>query len=426
MSANGLFRSPGGVTQARERPKEPLLALYQEIEGLCTSAIDPYEIAVHLEARGYNRYRVQKEFGLEGVFQLAEKLYELVPRDFPPIPKSSAILQTIKQLSARYLVVLATFSAILLFHLLGGEMGWPIAIWLLAWGQMGYSLVYHAEAELVPAKTSEVKTCVAFLGIIIATALSLLSSNPKDAFSGSVFWIGAMRALWGGEIKVAILCSVAASLGSCFGLGRMSLLSAGLVCISKFLTRSFWNGWQWLFHSLPKAVYPLLYGLGQGLFLYGVFGCLPFGVLLWIMALLVGWLFLFDLILHRLSVVLNRAFWRNVDLSAFFSDVRGIFWLSVTALSAPAVAGALFFFSSSPLHVYFLPSGLWTAITGAGVWLFSLGEKRQPAVILLAAGLATVVLQPWRIAIGVTAAILLSLCLFLKLRRPLSYGLWFL
>jgi len=426
MSARGLFRSAGEPVREDRRPEDPLLALYQRTRDLCTSAIDPYEIAVHLEAMGYNRYRVQKEFGLEGVFQLAEKLYALVPRDFPPVPRGIPPLETARQLVIRYLVVLSTFSAILFFHLRGGGMGWPVAIWLLAWGQMGYFLVYRAEAELTPPGIAEAKTSIALFGLGVASVLSFLSPNPGDTFSGSVFWVGAIRALWDGQVKTVVLCAAVAFLGVYLGLEKMSLLSAGILCMGRSLVRSCWNGWQWLLHSWPQALYPLLYGLGQGLFLYGAFHRLPFGVLWQIMVFLVVWLFLFDFALHRFGIAMNRALWGNASFAALFSKIKFVLLLCVVVLFLPLAVSLGLFLSAPPSYVPFLLSGFWAAVTGSGVFLFSLGEQKRPAMVLLAAGVAVAAFEALAIPVGIVATMISLLCLFSRLRQPLGYGLWFL
>ncbi len=426
MSAHGLFRSAGYPIRENEKPGDSLLVLYQRTRELCVSAIDPYEIAVHLEAMGYNRYRVQKEFGLDGVFQLAEKLYALVPRDFPPVPRGIPPLQTARQLAIRYLVVLSTFLAILFFHLRGGGMGWPVAIWLLAWGQMGYFLVYRAEAELAPPRTVEAKTSIALLGLGVAAVLSFMSPNPWDTFSGSVFWVGAIRAFWDGRVRTVVLSAIAAFLGAYLGLERISFLSAGLLSMGKFLVRSCWNGWQWLLHSWPRALYPFLYGLGQGLFLYGAFHRLSFEILWQIMVFLVAWLFFFDFALHRFGIALNRSLWGNTSFATLFSGIRSVLLLCIAILLLPLAVslGLLCFLSSA--YVPFLLSGFWAVITGSGVFLFSLGEQKRPAMVLFVAGVTIAIFEPLAILASVVAMGISLACLSLKLCQPLGYGLWFL
>jgi len=53
--------------------------LAQDLNQLCLEAVDAYELAAHVEALGYNRYRIQREFGLQGPFELGRRLFMRSP-----------------------------------------------------------------------------------------------------------------------------------------------------------------------------------------------------------------------------------------------------------------------------------------------------------------------------------------------------------
>lgn len=62
------------------RSRHPVAVLSREHDDLCTQATDPFEIAAGLEAAGVSDRRARTEYGVGSVFELAEVLYQLVPR----------------------------------------------------------------------------------------------------------------------------------------------------------------------------------------------------------------------------------------------------------------------------------------------------------------------------------------------------------
>ncbi|GEM_PF-230092 len=71
--------APPCWTGRERRSADPVKQLARSLNQLCLEAVDPYEIAAHLESLGYNRYRVRQEFGMDGPFDLARRLYQLTP-----------------------------------------------------------------------------------------------------------------------------------------------------------------------------------------------------------------------------------------------------------------------------------------------------------------------------------------------------------
>jgi acyl-coenzyme A thioesterase PaaI-like protein len=86
----GSTRPP---TQARRVPERrsraPLCRLTRDLDLLCTQAVDPLEIAAGLEAAGINDRQARTRFHAGSVFELAEQMFELVPRR--PITVNSAV-----------------------------------------------------------------------------------------------------------------------------------------------------------------------------------------------------------------------------------------------------------------------------------------------------------------------------------------------
>lgn len=72
--------APGPERPQQLRSTEPVAILTREHDELCTQAADRFEIAAGLEAVGFNDSQARQEYGLPSVFELAERMYELVPR----------------------------------------------------------------------------------------------------------------------------------------------------------------------------------------------------------------------------------------------------------------------------------------------------------------------------------------------------------
>ena len=60
--------------------RSPDFLLSREHDALCRNATDPLEIAAGLEAAGISDRHARASYGAATVFELAEKLYDQVPR----------------------------------------------------------------------------------------------------------------------------------------------------------------------------------------------------------------------------------------------------------------------------------------------------------------------------------------------------------
>jgi hypothetical protein len=67
------------TVQRDRRSRQPIAALSREHDVVCREAVDPAEIAASLEASGLNDRIARERYGVGGVFDLAEILYDLVP-----------------------------------------------------------------------------------------------------------------------------------------------------------------------------------------------------------------------------------------------------------------------------------------------------------------------------------------------------------
>ena len=61
------------------RSSSPLDRLSRRLNRVCSTAVDPYQIAAMLESDGLNDRIAREEYGFTDVFELADALYRRVP-----------------------------------------------------------------------------------------------------------------------------------------------------------------------------------------------------------------------------------------------------------------------------------------------------------------------------------------------------------
>jgi len=76
-SANGMAHSEAGLPNRRSTA--PIDVLSRRLNGVCTHAVSPLELAAALEAQGINDAISREKYGCDDVFALAGELYTRVP-----------------------------------------------------------------------------------------------------------------------------------------------------------------------------------------------------------------------------------------------------------------------------------------------------------------------------------------------------------
>ncbi len=124
---------PARRLDADERRNASLVAaLSRDQDEMCRHAVDAAEIAAGLEAIGLSDRSVRETYGVGGVFELAEILYELVPRRLTPgpLPRDQWAHPLRRHLTRGLLYALPTLPYLAALHLLGNELR-GVAILLL-------------------------------------------------------------------------------------------------------------------------------------------------------------------------------------------------------------------------------------------------------------------------------------------------------
>jgi hypothetical protein len=178
----------------RERRGDAALnQLARRLYQICRNAADPFELAAQLESLGYNRYRVNREFGLRSTFDLAERLFAITPRR-PRLatPQHSVASPFLWQVAS--LIVLAL--SLLLYRFLPTDFplksdftpNYGLFAWLLTWTLGGTYLMKSLEPA-DPKTKKRVLTLLLTVGLVgVGVAAWLNRPNFLEAVVGVLWW----------------------------------------------------------------------------------------------------------------------------------------------------------------------------------------------------------------------------------------------
>ncbi len=424
----------------RSRPEpDPIFPLVnrlaRDLDRMCREAVDPDELAAHLEARGYSAYRVRQEFGLGNTLELAARLFELTPRR--PVQRepalhswgrtSPAALPDKPTWMGRIAFFLAYVAALKLVSQ-AGQAGWGSILWLLAWPQVGLALFYRARSELDEAQAQGILLLLlAPVGIVVGL-MGVLLLHSVVLWAAGALWGAVAGFIWSGKPRHAL--AVAVTVGAAAWTG----LSAGwifVVALAVFIFLA-WRLWTvpsgealvWMARRWKEVAPYGLAGLGYGLLLLDLFGrassvSLP-GAVLFVFVILAS-----EFHIARFELQLVRLLWRESDEDRFIRQA-GVHLLAygaanllpfLAALSLPLVWGR-----DAPWLVPLLGFAFLGFVLSLGLAQMSLGGIAPTAgAFLLGGGLAFLGL-PFMIASALTAGVL-GLTLFFRLRWVATYAL---
>ncbi|SDF31059.1 hypothetical protein SAMN04488243_1404 [Thermus arciformis] len=420
MSARGSYRKP---VSAPPSPKD-LEALAQELSGLLRQAADPYELAAHLEVLGFNRYRVQKAFGLPDTFALAKALFALGSRDLEPKAKAPRVEGN---LSWRHLALALTLGGTLLVFLPLGQVGWLPALFLLSWSQLAARLAQRAAVRLEGLEAQGPLTLAVWLGALGLTLLAPLDRAAWASWNVGLAWIGVgILSLRGERVQALGQSALFAAFATAAWALSLPWLLPGPVFLLYLLGRARLPGrraWALLGETLAEEwAYPL-YGLGQGLLLLQLVRLSGEGALVGLVLYLLGTL-LVELRLAHFVRHLGRALWREKDPMALLLAVQKSFWEYFLTASLPTLLLLLAWPWAQGYGPALLGFGLLGLVSAMGLGLNALAEARASALgLLLAALLLHLSGNPLVLgAVGLG----LALVLLEHLRHPERYGIYLL
>jgi hypothetical protein len=428
VSALGAYQKPctnheASLTPGGQTDIDPIDRLAQDLNQLCIEAVDAFELAAHVEALGYNRYRIQREFGLQGPFELGRRLFMRIPRRHTfttpaPPPETPWTNRLIPALAL--LVAMAS-------QLYLGPAVWMGAIWIIVWSQAGSALFWRGRGDLEPIALRRLITlelCVGVLGVALAGGLS---SWPYTTWTAGALWMGLAVLLWLERPgKALALCGGALILI----LTRLPLtwICAGTLALLPGLLYSVparpslltlrWTRGQ-LLALLPYAAY----GLGQGLPLHTLvcgagWTAVP-GFLLFVVVL-----FSAESLVIRMKAGIRADLWRETRHRYFMRKLRLRLIAYAAILAAPALIALLLGLTWAPSFsyvVYVRNLALLALGLSLGLAHLCLFRPRWPALAFLIAGIGVTAGLPYEATVLAASALLLGV-LLRQTGRVLAYG----
>ncbi len=442
MSEAGKYKRPSmNAYRLAQQPhrglgvrRDALGQLANDLNALIHNAADPFELAAHLEALGYNNKRTADEFNLPTPFALARKLFYSTERR-PDLIKGHSVQHF--DLAWRQLAIALTlFTSILLVAtnlVLGPTMFVLLTLWLIVWSVTSTRLIYQAKQDLRLTEQKATFTSLIMLGLAGIFVFGGFTFNYSALLIGLLWW-GVSAYLWLEHLHdnrrylMAIVLLNVVALGLFLNLPvwllALSLLLLTLAPVMRHLGSIKRTTFHWL-EEQYKIVFPYAaYALGLGLLLIKLFQL--FADRLWLAgALVILLFFIAEWLTVAVKASLAHTMWRTQSREEFndksLSSARS-FWqvmLLFVVLSAFLVVQVLFP-SLAVLTTHCLLLGL------AGVFaavLFSLNQVALPALLFLMAGLLSLTATPL-----IWVFIILSLCLVfllsLQLNQVEDYGFY--
>jgi hypothetical protein len=420
MSARGEYRPPVPPPQNLQGLSE----LAHALRGLLSQVSDPYELAAHLEVLGYNRYRVERLFGLPNTFALAQALFALAQRDFRPKAKPPKPRGT---LGPRHLAVALTLGGTLVVFWSTGSVGWLSALFLLTWSQLVARTSFRAAVELETPEAEEVLNLMAWVGVLGVSVTAFLDLGFAATWGAGLAWVAVgVLTLRGLEAKAAWVASGFLLLAVLLRIAGIDPFWAGLLPLLLLLREG---------HPLRREGFPFFGKILAEEWVYGAYG-LGQGFVLWKLVDLAGERALVGLGLYLLAsllvemrlsafvATLAKTLWQTENPVALLLALQRSLWSYTFTASVPTFLVLIGLPWSGEYHVPLLGFGFLSFLSAMALALNALGAIHGSALAFLT-GALLLHLAPNPLLLG---AVALGLLLYLleHLRHPERYGLYLL
>lgn len=435
MSAPGKYQPPTfqeHVWSSKERrDAKPFGQLARKLYDISRNASDPFELAAHLEALGYNNKRTSEEFGVETPFALARQLFYASPRR-PELGFQNPLINL--KLGWYQLSLVVTIMATIGLHQSTLASNWIITLWLITWSIVSTSLVYRAQNDLKIKRREGLFTALLGLGAAGLAALWFSSSISLADLSMAVLWTSVSACLWLEQLlgknrywlKMALLNAVAFTAFAGWGLPTVFalLLAASFMIFVPHLRFVRPKMLTWITKEPFDLALYTAYGSGLGLVFIRLLQV--FEKNLWLGGgLLILFLFLAEWVTLNMRESLAKTMWTSQSQeefgqqslsSSFFSLPSLAFFVALTLLLLLQV----FVPAYSSFISHFVLFGLSMAFV---LLLFGLNNTVFPALVFVSAGVLSVFGAPL-IWLLVVLALLLMLALLVQLHYVEEYGFY--
>lgn len=259
-----------------ERSLRPLNKLARSMYDITANATDVYEIAAHLEAVGYNSYRVKKEFGYDDPFELAKAIKEITPK--------RAIVEhswkkSLNSMWLRQLSILFAILATIVLQIKSIPNNWLTIVWLIIWSVVGAKLINKMSSELSTEKSKRVLSVNIVWGFVGLVFVWFLKYPSMPELTINILWWGLTSLLWVESLskkmsyKSFILIAIAF-----LGVFKIPLvpiiallLIASIYLVVPDMRLPKLDTWTWIISSTKAVALIAPYGLGIGLLLVELF-----------------------------------------------------------------------------------------------------------------------------------------------------------
>ncbi len=281
MSQIGRYKKPELIASyesfgSNERSLRPINRLARSMFDITKNATDVYEIAAHLEAIGYNGYRVKREFGMDNPFELAREIQNITPAQ-----KTEDYFwqKTFNTMWLKQLTILLAIFATIIIQIDSVPQNWLTIIWLIIWSVIGSKLVNKMHTELSLENSGRILAILSFLGFVgLVSVWALEFPSMTEATVNLLWWI-LTSLLWAESllqkttykglilVAIAVLAILPIPL---FALAFL-LVAVGIYFLWPMLSFPSLESWQWLAKSIQSASILIPYSFGIGLLLVDLF-----------------------------------------------------------------------------------------------------------------------------------------------------------
>lgn len=358
MSQVGRYKKPEFIESyesfgENQRSFRPINILARKMFDITKNATDVYEIAAHLEAIGYNSYRVKREFGIDNPFELAREIQNLTPNQITEdyFWKKTFNATWLKQ----FTILLAIFATIIL-QINSVPQNWLTIVWLIIWSVIGSKLVNKMHSELSLDNSGRILAILSFWGFIGLVTVWTLRFPTMSEATVNLLWLVLTAVLWSESLlqkssyKGLILIAIAVLAILPIPLLAVSVLLVvvGIFFLLPMLEFPSIESWQWLAKSMQSVSILIPYGFGIGLLLVELFQLhtkyiLVAGIILIIMSFASEWLVIW------LRDKLADSLWLSKSNDEYMSRTKVVAIAVGLLLSASAFTILIFsIFSNNP------------------------------------------------------------------------------
>jgi hypothetical protein len=408
------------------RSPDPINVLGRELNLLCREVADPLDLAAHLEALGYTRPRIQREFGLNSSFELAERLFARTERlrRLIPAPEVPGVRG---EPSWAGRILLNVVVPVGLALLVGFSGWWMLALWLGVWSQVGSALWWRIRGESDGLQMRGFVSLLLLVGVLGVGVCAWLEPAHLGVAVLGLGWVTLIALVWQGAWlwMVPLLGILGLSL-----YWRLPLHWT-LVLVALTALLSYWRFWAWpgreilmglrphLRLVLPQALYGLgrvvlLLALLQGGNLKVLLGVLVLGAMLALAEAQRGWFKA-----HLTALLWQEDTPQRFREGALATVARYLSQMSVVLLGVLALAALGG--PSNPWFYYMVGCAFLGFALALGSLQMNLEQMWWPALILLLCGGAALYRVPFALAVFV-AIVLLGVGLVLRLPRVHLYA----